>query len=100
MKKPNNKWRRVAAADYYKAYESAGDIPLEAGMEVEVQWPDGIHRTDILHFEHGTGSAQIDMNGIPDNFQTRRLFVRVKVRGRWCPLYLKGLLIRVPEGRG
>jgi hypothetical protein len=103
-------WGKVITTDYYGEWESivvkGEDVPddvdaeyphgasnadkkmrdprvvkLKKGMRVQVKWPNSQVTLEQLSIVEGTGSAQIDMNGGPDSFETRQLCVQTEYNG-------------------
>lgn len=84
-------WYVVRTTDYYGEYDEVGD--LHAGELVFVKWPDKSITKEKLRALNSHGSAQVDMNGIPDRFPTRRLYVTTKHHGVTVRIYLRGLAV-------
>lgn len=100
MDKPlaeNPSWREVITTDYYGAWEDIKDFCLpedgELFNQIWVKWPDGSISQEQLHIDRGEESAQIDMNGRPDTFSTRSLYIVKSINGRANRIYLRGLYI-------
>ena len=91
-------WATVKATDYYGEFEEAvlgkdRCIVMKDNKSMRVKWPDGKTATETVRVVDGSGSAQIDMNGYPDTFDTRRLVVVIRYHGVKAHVPLSGLKI-------
>lgn len=111
-------WFKIECRDYYRAIEAPfkGKIPnyyprpgcdgknwpdgkkLKEGQSIEVKWPDKTISDGKLYIVKDRGSAQIDMNGIPDTFDKQQLTIEYKFHGLVIKIPLKGLHIRRIDG--
>jgi hypothetical protein len=93
------KWFKVQTSDYYGEYEYAG--PSESkpngifkhGDNILIKWPDKFNSVHCLIVVNAHGSAQVDMNGYPDEFPTRTFFIEERVFGKKIRIPLKGMMI-------
>jgi hypothetical protein len=99
----------VIACDYYGEFEAIGEgvkgedrlsvnssrwpdgTKIKENQPIIVIWPNGKATEEKLKSRIGMGSAQVDMNGIPDNFSTRTLFFNHDLNGKKIEIPLKGL---------
>jgi len=71
-------------------------LKVRTGMKLLVRWPDGKFTKEVIEVTSGSDSAQVDMSGGRDYFETRRINVVKKVHGQKVLIPLKkGQKVRV-----
>lgn len=102
----NNQFVRVTTSDYYGEWDSVGGafqgksdrFPVHHGMKIRVRWKTGPITLERLVIRKGHDSAQIDMNNIPDCFETRTFVVTRNIGGLKVDVPLRGLQIAPAKG--
>ena len=93
---------RVTTSDYYGRYDSVGgdwlkgrgdQFPIKDRMLIRVKWKSGRVTRETLRLRLGHDSMQIDMNNVPDHFNTREFVVIHTIRGDRIDVPLRGYWI-------
>jgi hypothetical protein len=102
-----NKLYKIRSTDYYGEFLEAvliGDkrtfpdkpetLPLKSGQKLLIKWPNGKVTTETIEVHQYPSSAQVDMNGYPDNFTAQSINAVRSYQGQKIRLPLKGLQVR------